>query len=161
MRQASASEQQTVEKLELSADAVATTSTIEVGPGQAATAPKGVGRGCWLGASGVPVGCWWGAGGGSVRGCWPPRVRRHSPWALGTAVQVSWKAPSKNSERISSFKVMAATSTGVVKEVYSGRDTAARATGLRPNAEYVFCVKATYDDNTFLWSESRAFRTKA
>lgn len=56
---------------------------------------------------------------------------------------------------------MAATSTGVVHEVYCGRETAAKATGLRANAEYVFCVKATYDDNTFLWSDSRAFRTKA
>ncbi len=55
---------------------------------------------------------------------------------------------------------MAATATGVVREAYSGKATSHRVAALRPNAEYVFCVKATYDDGTFLWSESKAFRTR-
>jgi len=45
--------------------------------------------------------------------------------------------------------------------VYQGLHTRFRSTGLRPDMEYIFCVKATYDDGSFLWSESKAFQTRA
>jgi hypothetical protein len=56
---------------------------------------------------------------------------------------------------------MVANNTGVVREAYTGKGQQAKVGGLRPNMEYVFCVKATYNDGSFLWSESRAFKTKA
>jgi hypothetical protein len=59
------------------------------------------------------------------------------------------------------FKLMVANNTGVVREAYQGKAQQARVVGLRANMEYVFCVKAIYNDNSFLWSESRAFKTKA
>jgi hypothetical protein len=31
---------------------------------------------------------------------------------------------------------------------------------LRANAEYIFCVKAIYDDGKHVWSESKAFCTR-
>lgn len=76
------------------------------------------------------------------------------------SIDVSWRPPSKNSERIERFKLMLATSTGVVKEVCQGKHHTWKVQGLKPNVEYVFCVKAVYDDGSFLWSESKAFRTK-
>ena len=33
-------------------------------------------------------------------------------------------------------------------------------TGLKPGTEYILCVKAIYDDGSFLWSESKAYMTK-
>jgi hypothetical protein len=35
-----------------------------------------------------------------------------------------------------------------------------RVTGLTPNSDYVFCVKAIFDDGTSLWSDSRVFQTR-
>jgi hypothetical protein len=55
---------------------------------------------------------------------------------------------------------MLANSAGAVREVYLGKDTSARAAGLRPNSEYVFSVKALYDDGSHLWSDSKAFTTR-
>ena len=31
---------------------------------------------------------------------------------------------------------------------------------LRPNTQYIFCVKALFGDGSFLWSDSKSFRTK-
>jgi hypothetical protein len=58
------------------------------------------------------------------------------------------------------YKLMVANNTGVVREAYQGKAQQFKVTGLRPNMEYVFCVKAVYDDNSFLWSDSRAFKTR-
>lgn len=55
---------------------------------------------------------------------------------------------------------MLATSAGAVREVYTGKATAAKAAGLRPGCEYVFSVKAVYDDGSHTWSESKAFTTR-
>lgn len=77
------------------------------------------------------------------------------------SIEVSWRPPTKNSERIVKFKLMLATTTGVVKEVYQGLHTRFHSTGLRPDMEYIFCVKATYDDGSYAWSESKAFSTRA
>ena len=33
-------------------------------------------------------------------------------------------------------------------------------TGLKPGTEYILCVKAIYDDGSFLWSESKAYVTR-
>lgn len=40
-----------------------------------------------------------------------------------------------------------------------GKETQFKVVGLKPNTEYILCVKAIYDDGSFLWSESKAFRT--
>ena len=76
------------------------------------------------------------------------------------AIEVSWRPPVKNLDRIERYKLMMATNTGVVKEVCQGKYTRYRVTGLRTNTQYIFCVKAIYDDGSFFWSDSRAFSTK-
>ncbi|GAX74227.1 hypothetical protein CEUSTIGMA_g1676.t1 [Chlamydomonas eustigma] len=76
------------------------------------------------------------------------------------SIELSWKPPTKNAERIEKYKLMIATSTGVVKDVYQGPEQRFRITGLKPNTEYILCVKALYDDGSFLWSESKAYMTK-
>lgn len=43
--------------------------------------------------------------------------------------------------------------------VLQGRETRFRVTGLKSNTEYIMCVKAIYDDGSFVWSESKAYRT--
>jgi hypothetical protein len=78
-----------------------------------------------------------------------------------TFVEISWRAPTKNNDRVERFKLMIATNTGVVKEVCQGMMTRFRVGGLKPSTEYIFCVKAIYDDGSFLWSESKAFHTKS
>eukprot|EP00891_Asterochloris_glomerata_P004088 jgi/Astpho2/4088/Aster-x1197 len=77
------------------------------------------------------------------------------------SIEVAWRPPTKNMDRILDFKLMMATTTGVVKDVYHGMATQFRTVGLRANAEYIFCVKANYDDGSFIWSESKAFTTKS
>mmetsp|Transcript_48583 Transcript_48583/g.92931 ORF Transcript_48583/g.92931 Transcript_48583/m.92931 type:complete len:641 (+) Transcript_48583:158-2080(+) len=76
------------------------------------------------------------------------------------AIEVSWKAPPKLVDRVDRFKLMMANNTGVVKEVCQGKYDRFRVTGLRANTEYVFCVKAIYDDGTHVWSESKGFKTR-
>ncbi len=54
---------------------------------------------------------------------------------------------------------MMATTTGVVREVIEGPYTSYKVQGLKPNQEYIFCVKAVYDDGSFAFSDSRSFHT--
>ena len=75
-------------------------------------------------------------------------------------IEVVWRPPAKNLERIKSYKLMTATSTGVVKEICEGKYTMFKVMGLRPNTQYIFCVKALFGDGSFLWSDSKSFRTK-
>jgi len=70
------------------------------------------------------------------------------------------RPPTKNTDRIERYKLMIATSTGVVKDVYQGKEQRFKITGLKPNTEYILCVKAIYDDGSFLWSESKGYTTK-
>ena len=76
------------------------------------------------------------------------------------SIEVSWRPPSKNADRVHYYKLMMATNTGVVKEVCQGKYERFKVTGLRANAEYIFCVKAIYDDGKHIWSESKAFCTR-
>jgi hypothetical protein len=76
-------------------------------------------------------------------------------------LEVAWRAPTKNSDRVERYKLMIATTTGVVKEVCQGPMTRHRVMGLKPSTEYIFCVKALYDDGSFLWSESKAYHTRS
>ena len=80
---------------------------------------------------------------------------------LPNSIEVSWIPPTKNIDRILSFKAFLSTTSGVVRECYSGKAMKHRAEGLRPHLEYVFCVKAEYEDGSFLWSEPRGFQTRA
>lgn len=77
------------------------------------------------------------------------------------ALEVSWRPPAKNQDRIDRYKLMVATNTGVVKEVCQGKHVRYRVSGLRSNTSYVFCVKAIYDDGSFLWSESKEYQTRS
>lgn len=76
-------------------------------------------------------------------------------------LELTWRPPTKNADRIDRYKLMIATSTGVVKDVYQGTETRFRITGLKSATEYIMCVKALYDDGSFLWSESKAYKTLA
>lgn len=48
---------------------------------------------------------------------------------------------------------------GVVREVYQGKATQFTCTNLKSAAEYILSVKATYDDGSTLWSDSKAYHT--
>jgi hypothetical protein len=76
-------------------------------------------------------------------------------------LQVSWCPPTKNADQIERYKLMMASSPGGVREVAQGSMLKQFIGGLRPSTEYIFCVKAIYQDGSFLWSESKAFRTAA
>lgn len=78
-----------------------------------------------------------------------------------SSITISWSPPTKNADRISNFKVMVATTYGVVKTVYVGPKQQCLVGSLKPSQEYVFSVKALYDDGSFLWSESQSFFTRA
>ena len=77
-----------------------------------------------------------------------------------STIEVAWRPPAKNIERIEKYKLMMATNTGVVKEVCQGKYTRYKVGALRSNTQYIFCVKAMYDDGSFIWSESKGFYTK-
>lgn len=74
-------------------------------------------------------------------------------------MQVEWRPPTKNADRIERYKLMMATTSGVVKELTQGRFLRYFVSGLRPASEYIFCVKALYADGSCLWSESKSFFT--
>ena len=64
-------------------------------------------------------------------------------------------------ERITAYKLMVATTGGAVTEAYQGVATEMLVKGLKPRTEYVFCIKASYADGSFLYSESRIVSTRA
>lgn len=72
---------------------------------------------------------------------------------------MAWRAPTKNGDHIEGYKLMVSTTTGVVKEVAKGTMLGYRVPHLHPSTEYIFCVKALYQDGSFLWSESKSFCT--
>lgn len=76
------------------------------------------------------------------------------------SIEINWRPPTKNAERVERYKLMIATGTGVVKDVYQGPEQRFRIVGLKANTEYILCVKAIYDDGSFLWSESKAYMTR-
>ena len=76
-------------------------------------------------------------------------------------MQVAWRPPTKSADQIERYKLMVAAGAGGAREVAAGLMLRHHVARLRPATEYVFCVKATYHDGSFLWSESRAFRTTA
>jgi hypothetical protein len=41
-----------------------------------------------------------------------------------------------------------------------GKEVRFKVVGLKPNTEYILCVKAIYDDGSFLWSDSKAYMTR-
>ncbi len=49
-----------------------------------------------------------------------------------TSLELTWRPPTKNSDRIERYKLMIATGTGAVKDVYQVRWWRARAQHLRP-----------------------------
>ncbi|KAL4458120.1 hypothetical protein ABPG75_012985 [Micractinium tetrahymenae] len=77
-----------------------------------------------------------------------------------TSVRLSWQAPTAGADKLVSFKLMATNAEGRAREAYEGRETGCDVTGLAPSSQYVFCVKALFDDATFLWSEPIMVTTK-
>ena len=72
-----------------------------------------------------------------------------------------WRPPTKNADQIEKYKLMMSLSTGVVREVAQGKFLRYFVSNLRPATDYLFCVKAVYTDGSYLWSDSRAFKTTA
>ena len=72
-----------------------------------------------------------------------------------------WRPPTVNIERITAYKLMLATTGGAVTEAYQGLATEMLVKGLKPRTEYVLCVKASYADGSFLYSESKIVSTRA
>lgn len=54
---------------------------------------------------------------------------------------------------------MMATTSGTVKEMYKGLNHKYKATNLKPQTEYIFCVKANYEDGSMTWSNPQPFMT--
>jgi hypothetical protein len=77
------------------------------------------------------------------------------------SLQVVWRPPTKNSDQIDSYKIMMASTSGVVRELAQGNMLRYFVNNLTPASEYIFSVKAIYRDGSFLWSEPKAFSTKA
>ena len=40
-----------------------------------------------------------------------------------------------------------------LQEAYEGAEAGCEVTGLPPGSQHIFCVKALYDDASFLWSQ--------
>eukprot|EP00210_Caulerpa_lentillifera_P002561 g2456.t1 len=80
---------------------------------------------------------------------------------FSNSIEIQWAPPSQNADRIDHYKLMMATLSGTVKDIYQGQEQNFRLTGLRANTEYILCVKAIYDDGSHIWSESKSYKTKA
>ena len=76
-------------------------------------------------------------------------------------LQVAWRPPTKNADQIERYKLMMSAPVGGVREVAQGLMLRQHVPKLRPATEYIFCVKAVYNDGSFLWSDSMAFKTTA
>lgn len=63
-------------------------------------------------------------------------------------------------DRITVYRLFSTSAVGVVKEQYEGMGTSCTVQGLRPNTEYIFSVKTSYNDGTVLWSNPQAFVTR-
>ena len=95
----------------------------------------------------------------------PPGCRHGGPYQYINLCpplppQVAWRPPARAADRIDHYKLLMSTSTGVVKDVCQGKLDRYRVTGLRASTEYVFCVKAVFDDGSHMWSESKAYATR-
>lgn len=80
--------------------------------------------------------------------------------AGATQIELAWRPPERNADRIEHFKLMVANNLGVVKEVYRGKSMQFKVRKLRPNTEYIFCLKAVYADGSYLWSDPKSFKTR-
>eukprot|EP00963_Diacronema_lutheri_P007494 scaffold649_cov347-Pavlova_lutheri.AAC.133 len=80
--------------------------------------------------------------------------------AGATQIELAWRPPERNADRIEHFKLMVANNLGVVKEVYRGKSMHFRVRKLRPSTEYIFCLKAVYADGSYLWSDPKSFKTR-
>lgn len=76
-----------------------------------------------------------------------------------SSIQLAWVPATRNAHKLVGFKLMASGRDGAVKEVYEGSERSFIVEKLTPATEYIFSVKAIYDDASFLWSESKAVRT--
>ena len=80
--------------------------------------------------------------------------------AGATQIELAWRPPERNADRIEHFKLMVANNLGVVKEVYRGKLMQFKVKKLRPSTEYIFCLKAVYADGSYLWSDPKSFKTR-
>ncbi len=56
-------------------------------------------------------------------------------------------------------QVKMATTGGTVTDLCQGLNQKYKATNLKPHTQYIFCVKANYDDRSATWSKPLAFTT--
>lgn len=76
------------------------------------------------------------------------------------SIDLSWRPPNKNAERIEGYTVSMVNSSGLVRPVYHGTATSCQAASLAAGAEYVFSVRAQYTDGSYVRSQPQCFSTK-
>jgi hypothetical protein len=84
----------------------------------------------------------------------------HDAICTDTYVDLAWRAPTKNIQRIEGYKLSMCNQNGLVKTVYEGPSTSCRVADLLPGTEYVFSVKADYSDGSYARSQPACFGTK-
>lgn len=75
------------------------------------------------------------------------------------SIELQWRMARATYERVDHFKLMMASTQGVVKEVCRGKFKRYKVTNLRSNTDYIFCVKGIFDDGSHIWSDSKSFTT--
>ena len=76
------------------------------------------------------------------------------------SIELSWRPPTKNAERITGYAVSMVNASGLVRYVYNGPETSCEVSNLGAGAEYVFSVRANYSDGSYMRSEPQCFTTK-
>lgn len=76
------------------------------------------------------------------------------------SIELSWRPPTKNAERIDGYTVSMVNSSGLVRQIYQGTNTSCQAQELGAGVEYVFSVRADYSDGSYARSSPQCFTTK-
>ena len=81
--------------------------------------------------------------------------------AGSTSLELRWRPPARNAERITSYTLMMTPGGSTVSKAwYRGVGEWTTIAGLKTGWEYIFCLKATYDDGSHVWSDTVAFHTR-
>jgi hypothetical protein len=81
--------------------------------------------------------------------------------ACSTSLELRWRPPVRNAERITSYTLMMTPGGSTVSKAwYRGLGEWTAVAGLKPGWEYIFSLKATYDDDSHIWSDTVAFHTR-
>ena len=81
--------------------------------------------------------------------------------AGSTSLELRWRPPVRNAERITSYTLMMTPGGSTVSKAwYRGLGEWTTIAGLKTGWEYIFSLKATYDDGSHIWSDTVAFHTR-